>query len=149
MRRRDALALLVGATALRPRITLGQSVGRLRDVGVLIGLAETDPEIPLRVAIFCEALQHLGWIEGRNIRVQYRSAIDADRLRVLGADLIALDPAVIVASSSVVARTLLRETRTIPIVFVTASDPIGDGFVASLAQPNGNATGFTGNLSSF
>ncbi len=149
MTRREALALLAGAMAPWPPIALGQSVGRLRSIGVLMGLAETDPEAPRRVAIFRQALQALGWIEGHNIRVHYRSAIEADRLRLLGNELVASQPDVIVASSSVVASTLLRETRTIPVVFVTASDPIGDGFVASLARPNGNATGFTGNLSSF
>jgi putative tryptophan/tyrosine transport system substrate-binding protein len=149
MTRREVLPLLAGAMAPWPFMTLGQSVGQLRNIGVLMGLAETDPEIPRRVATFRRALQDLGWIEGHNIRIHYRSAIEADQLRVLGSELIALQPDVIVASSSIVARTLLRETRTIPIVFVTASDPIGDGFVASLAQPNGNATGLTGNLSSF
>lgn len=149
MTRREVLALLAGAMAPWPLMTLGQSVGRLRNIGVLMGLAETDPEIPRRVTIFRQALQDLGWIDGHNIRIHYRSAIEADRLRVLGNELVALQPDVIVASSSIVASTLLRETRTIPVVFVTASDPIGDGFVASLAQPNGNATGFTGNLSSF
>jgi putative ABC transport system substrate-binding protein len=149
MRRRQVLALLAGAMTLGAPVALGQSFGRLRNVGVLIGLAETDPEVPHGIAIFRQALQEFGWIEGHNIRIHYRSAAEADRLRMLGSELIALQPDVIVASSSIVASTLLRETRTIPIVFVTASDPIGDGFVASLAQPNGNATGFTGNLSSF
>src|SRR6266478_4198746 len=148
MRRRNVLALLAGAVALWPPMALGQSIGRLRNIGVLMGLAETDPEIPRRIAIFRQALQDLGWIEGHNIRIHYRSAIEADRLRVLGNELVALQPDVIVAASTIVASTLLRETRTIPIVFVTASDPIGDGFVGSLAHPNGNATGFTGNLSS-
>jgi len=149
MRRREVLALLASAMAPWPPIAIGQSFGRLRNIGVLMGLAETDPEVPRRVAIFRQALQDLGWIEGHNIRIHYRSAIEADRLRVLGNELVALQPDVIVAASSIVASTLLRETRTIPVVFVTASDPIGDGFVASLAQPKGNATGFTGNLSSF
>src|SRR5260370_29338783 len=149
MRRRRVLALLAGAMAPWPLMTLGESVGRLRNVGVLMGLAETDPEIPRRIAIFRRALQDFGWIEGHNIRVHFRSAIEADRLRVLGNELIAAQPEVIVASSSLVTSTLLRETRTIPVVFVTASDPVGDNFVASLAQPNGNATGFTSNLSSF
>jgi putative ABC transport system substrate-binding protein len=149
MRRRQVLALLAGAMAPWPSMALGPSLARLRNIGVLMGLAETDPEVPRRVAIFRQALQDLGWIEGHNIRLHYRSAIEADRLHLLGNELVALQPDVIVASSSVVAGTLLRETRTIPVVFVTASDPIGDGFVASLAQPNGNATGFTGNLSSF
>jgi len=149
MTRREVLALLAAAVAPWPLTALGQSVGRLRNIGVLMGLAETDPETPRRIAILRQALQDLGWSEGHNIRIHYRSAIEADQLRVLGNELVALQPDAIVASSSIVARTLLRETRTIPVVFVTASDPIGDGFVASLAQPNGNATGFTGNLSSF
>jgi ABC-type uncharacterized transport system substrate-binding protein len=148
MRRREVLALFAGAMALLPSMALGQSVGRPRNIGVLLGLAETDPEVPRRFAIFRQALQDLGWIEGHNIRIHYRAAIEADRLRQLGNELVALQPDVIVASHSIVAATLLRETRTIPVVFVTASDPIGDGFVASLSQPNGNATGFTGNLSS-
>jgi len=149
MRRREVLALLAGAMALQPHIRLVQSAEPPRKIGLLIGLAETDPEIPRRVAIFREALHDPGWIDGDNIRIHYRSADAADRLRMLGRSLVALDPDVIVASSSLVANTLLQETHTIPIVFVTASDPIGDGFVASLAQPQGNATGFTGNLSSF
>src|SRR5215470_16535067 len=149
MGRRKVLALLASAVALWPPIGLGQSVGRLRNIGVLMGLAETDPEVLRRVAIFRRALQDLGWTEGHNVRIHYRSAIEADRLRALGNELVALQPDVIVAANSIVASTLLREIRTIPVVFVTASDPIGDGFVTSLAQPNGNATGFTGNLSSF
>jgi putative ABC transport system substrate-binding protein len=135
--------------ALWPPVALGQSSGRPRTIGVLMGLAENDPEVPRRIAIFRHGLQDLGWIEGRNISIHYRSAIEVDRLRMLGSEIVALQPDVIVAASSIVANTLLQETRTIPIVFVTASDPIGDGFVASLAQPGSNATGFTGNLSSF
>jgi len=149
MRRRQVLALFASAMALSSAMALGQSLKRLRNVGVLMGLAEADPELPRCLAVFRQALQELGWIEGHNIRIHYRSAIEADRLRLLGNELIALQPDVIVASSSIVASTLLLEARTIPVVFVTASDPVGDGFVASLAQPNGNATGFTGNLSSF
>src|SRR5215471_3292945 len=149
MRRRTVLALLAGTMAPWPPMEVAESIGRLRNIGVLIGLAETDPEVPRCVAIFQQALRDLGWIEGYNVRIHYRSTFEADRLRVLGSELIALQPDVIVASSSIVASALLRETRTIPVVFVTASDPIGDGFVASLVQPNGNATGFTGNLSSF
>jgi putative tryptophan/tyrosine transport system substrate-binding protein len=149
MTRRQVLALLAGAMTYRPSTVLGQSVRQLRNVGVLMGLAETDPEVPRRLTVFRFALQDLGWIEGHNIRIHYRSAIGADRLGVLGNELVALRPDVIVASSSIVASTLLRETRTIPVVFVTASDPVGEGFVASLAQPNSNTTGFTGNPSSF
>src|SRR5215475_6397748 len=149
MRRRTVLALLAGTMAPWPPMVVAESVGRLRNIGVLIGLAETDPEVPRCVAIFQQALRDLGWIDGYNIRIHYRSTFEADRLRVLGNELVALQPDVIVASSSIAAGALLRETRTIPIVFVTASDPVGDGFVASLAQPNGNATGFNFNLSLF
>ena len=149
MKRRDLLRLFAGGSVLWPHIGLGQSAGGVRNVGLLIGLAETDPLMLRSVAVFREALQDLGWSEGRNIRIHHRSAVEVDRLRFLGSELIALQPDVIVASSTIVVSTLLRETHKIPIVFVTASDPIGDGFVASLAQPNGNATGFTGNLSSF
>src|SRR5215831_21353383 len=114
MRRRQVLALLAGALAPWPPIALGQAVGRLRDIGVLMGLAETDPGVPRRVAIFREALQALGWIEGHNIRIHYRSAIEADRLRELGNELVALQPDVILAACSIVTSTLLRETRKIP-----------------------------------
>ena len=149
MRRREILALLAGAMAPWPLTAIGQSVGRVRNIGVLMGLAESDPEVLRRIAILRQALRDLGWIEGLNIRIHYRSAIEADRLRTLGQELIALPADVIIAASSIVTTTLLQETRTIPVVFVTASDPIGDGFVASLAQPNRNATGFTSNPSSF
>jgi putative ABC transport system substrate-binding protein len=127
---------------------LGQQFQRLHNIAVLMGLAETDPEILRRVAIFREALRELGWTEGQNVRIHYRSGIEADRMHVLATELIALQPDIIVAGSSIAVSALLRETRTIPIVFVMASDPIGDGFVASLAHPDGNATGFTGNPSS-
>jgi putative tryptophan/tyrosine transport system substrate-binding protein len=148
MRRRKVCALLAGALAPWPLITFGQSVTRPRIVGVLMGLAETDPEVSRRIAIFREVLQAQGWIEGDNIRIEWRSAVETDRIRMLGSELVALRPDVIVATSSVVASSLLRETHTIPVLFLAASDPISDGLVASLAQPNGNATGFTGNLSS-
>jgi putative tryptophan/tyrosine transport system substrate-binding protein len=157
MRRREILALLAGAGAMafQPHmgfvqaIGLGQPDGTPRDIGLLMGMAENDPEIQRRVAKFREALQDLGWSDGHNIRIHCRSAVTTDELREHASRLVAMNPAVIVAANSVIASTLLQETRTIPIVFVSASDPIGDGFVASLAQPQGNATGFTGNLSSF
>src|SRR5260370_15793471 len=149
MRRREVLALLASAMASWPLTAIGQSVGRVRNIGVLMGLAESDPEVLRRIAILRQALRDLGWIEGLNIRIHYRSAIEGHRRRALGEELIALPADVIIAASSIVTTTLLQETRTIPVVFVTASDPIGDGFVASLAQPNRNATGFTSNPSSF
>jgi putative tryptophan/tyrosine transport system substrate-binding protein len=149
MRRREFLALLAGTMVLQPQVGFVQSAARPRDIGILMGLEETDPEIPRRVTIIREALRGLGWVDGNNIRIHYRSATTADGLREHAARLVALNPAVIVASSTIVASILLQETRTVPIVFVSASDPVGDGLVASLAQPLGNATGFTGDLSSF
>jgi putative tryptophan/tyrosine transport system substrate-binding protein len=148
MRRREILAALAAAAVPWPLRSLGQQFEPLRNIGVLMGLAESDPEVPPRIAVFQQALQQLGWAEGRNIRIHYRWDVEPDRMRTVAKELVTLQPDVIVASSSLVVDALLRETRTTPIVFVTAADPVGDGFVTSLAQPIGNATGFTNNLSS-
>jgi putative ABC transport system substrate-binding protein len=147
MKRRDVLAVLACALAPWPLSAIAQPNDRVRGIGVLIGLAEGDPEIPQRVAAFEMGLRDFGWVPGRNIRVDYRFATDADRLHVLAKELISLQPEVLVAGSTFVTAALLRET-TIPIVFVSAADPVGDGFVASLARPGGNATGFTNNIAS-
>jgi putative ABC transport system substrate-binding protein len=148
MRRRDILAVLAGVTVPLPLLVLGQPLGPVKIVGVLMGVVEGDPEVAPRVAIFKQALQELGWTEGRNVRIHYRWAVDADRMRTVAKELIAPQPDVIVASSSFVVDALLRETRVTPIVFVSAADPVGDGFVASLGRPGGNATGFANNLAS-
>jgi len=148
MIRREMLIALAGATALWPLVVLGQSLQPIRNIGVLIGLGESDSEGATRVAIFKEALQKLGWIEGSNVRIHYRWAEGADRMRTLAKELIALQPDVIVAGSSFVVGAVLRETSTIPVVFVSAADPVSDGFVASLGRPGGNATGFANNPSS-
>ena len=148
MRRRDILAVLAGVTVSWPLMVLGQPLGSVRIVAVLMGLAENDPEVSPRVAILKQALQELGWTEGSNIRIHYRWAVDADRMRAAAKELIALQPDVIVASSSFAVDALLRETRVTPIVFVSAADPVGDGFVTSLGRPGGNATGFANNLAS-
>jgi putative ABC transport system substrate-binding protein len=125
---------------------MAQQAERPKVVGVLIGLAETDPNQPPRVAAFEQGLRDLGWSEGRNIRIHYRFAGGVDRLQMLAKEMVELQPDVIVASSGLVVLALLRETRTIPIVFVTAADPVSDGFAASLARPGGNVTGFTNDL---
>ena len=148
MRRREVMAVLAGALAFWPRLGAAQPAERVRVIGVLIGLAETDPEISARRAVFEQGLRDLGWVEGRNIQTHYRFADETDRIEVLAKELVSLQPDVIVASSGLVVFALLRETRTTPIVFVTTADPVGDGFVASLARPGRNATGFTNNLSS-
>ena len=148
MRRREAVSLLAGALGAWPLATSAEMAERIRVVGVLIGLPESDSQSRIRVATFEQGMRDQGWIIGRNLRVYYRFAADADRLQDYGRELLGLQAEVIVASSSYVVFSLLRESRTVPIVFVTATDPIGDGFVTSLARPGRNATGFTNNFSS-
>jgi ABC-type uncharacterized transport system substrate-binding protein len=148
MRRRDILSLLAGAAVPWPLMAIAQQSERMRVIGVLVGVAEDDSEIPHRIAGFQQGLRELGWNEGRNIRIHYRWAAEIDRMQTFAQELSALQPDVLVASSTAVVRALLRETRTTPIVFVAAADPVGDGFVASLARPGGNATGFTNSQSS-
>ena len=116
----------------------------MRRIGVLIpGLAADDPDGQARSAAFVQGLQQLGWTDGRNMRIDYRwGAGDADNMRKYAAELVALAPDVIVASGTATVAPLLQATRTVPIVFVQVTDPVGAGFVDSLARPGGNATGF-------
>ena len=112
-------------------------------IGVLLSLAETDPEGKAQLSGFTQGLAELGWIEGGNLRTEVRwGRGDIDRIRTFAKELVALQPDVIVAHGTPVTAALHRETRTIPIVFVTVSDPVGDGFVAGLPHPGGNITGF-------
>ena len=115
----------------------------MRRIGVLMGLPATDPESSRRLMAFRQGLQELGWTEGRNVRIDARWEGDADRLRQYAAELIALDPDVILAIGSTTLGPLQRTTRTVPIVFALVADPVGGGFVEGLARPGGNATGFT------
>jgi putative ABC transport system substrate-binding protein len=115
----------------------------MRRIGVLMSLAEDDPEEQARYAAFVEGLQQLGWTDGRSVRIDPRwAAGDADRGRKYAAELVALAPDVILVSGGSVATALVQATRTMPIVFTQTPDPVGAGFVASLAHPGGNATGF-------
>jgi putative ABC transport system substrate-binding protein len=115
----------------------------MRRVGVLMNLAADDPGSPVRIAAFAQALQQLGWTLGRNVQTDYRwGAGDADRIRRYAAELVALTPDVILASGTPSVASLQQTTRTVPVVFVSVVDPVGAGFVASLARPGGNATGF-------
>jgi len=148
MKRRQFLTLVTGMAVFQPVLALGQPSERVRSVGVLIGIAENDPDAPRRVIALRQGLQELGWIEGQNIRIVYRWTAEPDLIGVFAKELVAQQPDVLIASSSLVVAALLQETRTAPVVFVTAADPVGDGFVASLARPGGNATGFTNNLAS-
>jgi len=116
----------------------------MRRIGVLIPFAESDTEAQTQVAAFQEGLQKLGWTDGRNLRFDYRWAGgDVARIRAFAKELVGLQPDVILGRTTPVTKALLQESRTIPIVFVVVSDPVGDGFVASLARPGGNVTGFT------
>jgi ABC-type uncharacterized transport system substrate-binding protein len=142
MRRREFITLLGGAAAW-PLAAHAQQRERMRRIGVLIPYAADDPEGQARIAAFLQGLQQLGWTEGRNVRIDYRwSAGDADRARRYAAELVALAPDVILASGTSTVGPLLQATRTVPIVFPVIGDPVGAGFVDSLARPGGNATGF-------
>jgi putative tryptophan/tyrosine transport system substrate-binding protein len=147
MRRRDFITLLGGAAAAWPLPTRAQQLERMRRIGVLWPYAEADPYGQSRIASLRQALQDLGWTEGRNLRFDYRwgaTADDRDRIRRYAMELVALAPDVIVAGSGGIAIELKRTSRTVPIVFPTANDPVGVGLVESLARPGGNATGFSG-----
>ena len=141
--RRELLAALGGATAAWPLAARAQQRERMRRIGVLLSLAESDPEGKAQLAGFMERLAELGWIDGRNLQAEVRwGRGDVDRIRSFAKELVALRPDVIVAHGTPVTAALHQETRTIPIVFVTVSDPVGDGFVAGLPHPGGNITGF-------
>jgi putative ABC transport system substrate-binding protein len=143
MRRRDFIALLGGTTAAFPLLAHSQQSDRTRLIGVLLGFAESDPIAQSRLAAFRDGLTKLGWTDGSNLRIELRwGADDPDRMRAFAKDLVDLRPDTIVAHSVLGATSAQRESRTIPVVFVSVSDPIGSGLVASLARPGGNLTGF-------
>jgi ABC-type uncharacterized transport system substrate-binding protein len=143
LRRRDFITLLGGAAAW-PLMARAQQSDRVRRVGVLMSLAEDDPEDRRRRAAFQQALRELGWNEGGNLRIDYRwYGGDPVRARVLAKDLLDLQPDLVVATATAGVAGLALQMRAIPIVFVAVSDPVGQGFVASLARPGGNATGLT------
>src|SRR5262245_43617338 len=144
MKRREFITLFGGATAAWPFAARAQQRERVRRIGVLMPLAADDPEGQVRITAFAQGLQELGWSVGRNLRLDYRwAAGDADRLRSHAAELVALAPDIILASGTSTVGPLLRATRTVPIVFAGVADPVGAGYVGSLARPGGNATGFT------
>jgi putative ABC transport system substrate-binding protein len=141
MRRREFLGVVGGAAAGWPLAAHAQQPDRMRHIGILMGLAEDDPETKSRLARLRKDLEKLGWSEGRNVRIETRFAPAGAQAQVLAKELVALQPDVILAHSAQATATLQRETRAIAIVFVNVSDPIGAGFVASLARPGGNLTG--------
>jgi putative ABC transport system substrate-binding protein len=143
MQRRQFIALLGGA-ATWPLAARAQQDQRVRRLGVLSALAEDDPESVARRPAFEQALKALNWTNGSNLQIDYRwAAGDAERIRKLVAEIIALAPDVILTSGSSLVAPMMQATRTIPIVFVQVIDPVGSGFVESLARPGGNITGFT------
>jgi len=145
MRRREFIMLLGGSVAAWPLVARAQQPDRMRHIGVLMGTAADDSESQARAAAFAQGLAQLGWADGRNVQIDTRWATtNADDMRRHAAELVALAPDVILAATgTLTVAPLLQATRTVPIVFVLVIDPVGAGFVASLARPGGNATGFT------
>src|SRR5215469_8701246 len=143
MKRREFITLLGGAAAW-PLAAGAQQPGQLRRVGVLLGVPENDPETKSRVRAFQLGMRDAGWIEGRNVQIEYRYAgTDPEAIKKHIAELIPLAPDVIVANSSPVMALLRPATNTIPIVFVVVNDPVGQGFISNLARPGSNVTGFS------
>jgi putative ABC transport system substrate-binding protein len=144
VRRRQFITLLGGAAATWPLAARAQQPERMRRIGVLMSLAEGDEEGQQWLAIFLRELRDLSWTDGRNANIQYRwAAGNLETARVHAAELIALKPDVVLAQSTTALIALKEQTSTIPLVFVNVTDPVGLGFVASLARPGGNITGFS------
>jgi putative tryptophan/tyrosine transport system substrate-binding protein len=146
MRRRAFITLLGGAVAAWPLAARAQETQRVRRIGVLTAFASfasDDPAQQSRLLAFAQALAQSGWTEGRNVRIDIRwGAGDPERIRRYAAELVALAPDVILADGSGTTGPLLQATRAVPIVFVLVADPVGAGFVQTVARPGGNATGF-------
>ena len=143
LKRREFIALVGGAAAAWPLAARAQQALRVRRVGVLMGAVESDPARRSQLAAFRGALAKLGWREGSNLGIEVRWGADPELCARYAAELVALGPEVLLADSSPSLEALHRQTRTIPIVFVTVADPVGQGFVANLAHPGGNITGFS------
>jgi putative ABC transport system substrate-binding protein len=146
VKRREFITLFGGAAVVWPLAARAQQADRMRRIGVLAGAAaEEDSAAQAFLAVFRQTLQQLGWTEGRNVRYEYRSRSsgNVDVARRNAAELVALEPDVILVGGATNVEALQRATRTIPIVFAGLTDPVGAGFVESLARPGGNTTGLT------
>jgi ABC-type uncharacterized transport system substrate-binding protein len=144
MKRREFITLVSGAAVTWPMVARAQQSERVRRIGVLAGVGASDLDAQARLAAFLQALQQLGWTNGRNVRLDFRwAAGNADDARKYAAELVALAPDVILAAGGSVVGPLLQATRTVPVVFTVVADPVAAGFVDSLAHPGGNATGFS------
>jgi len=141
MRRREFITLVGGAALTWPVAARAQQPELMRRIGVLMSFPKDNPEGRARIAAFLQELQQLGWIDGRNVKIEYR--FDTGDLRKAATELLTLSPEVILASATPATAALQQATRTVPIVFAQVADPISAGFVASLAKPGGNITGFT------
>jgi len=142
--RREFITLLGGAAVAWPTAARAQQPERMKRIGVLMGYPESDSEAQTKIAAFQDGLQKLGWTEGRNIRIDTRWAApaDAESMERFAKELVALQPDLILSSTTPTTAALLQQTRAIPIVFATVADPVGSGFVASFPRPGGNVTGF-------
>jgi putative ABC transport system substrate-binding protein len=146
MKRRDVITLLGGAVAAWPLAARAQQGDRVRRIGVLVPQDENDPVLKPRFSAFTQALAGLGWTDGRNVRMDFRwVGGDSNRIRVLAQELVGLQPDIILTAGTTSTAAIQRETRTIPIVFVNAGDPVAAGLVLRLDRPGGNATGFANN----
>src|SRR6516164_9130150 len=142
MKRLDFISLLGGATAW-PLAARAQQAERIRRIGALMNVAADDPDAPARVGALSQGLAELGWTIGRNVRIDYRwYAGNAETARKYAAELLAMMPDVVLASGTLGVVAVQQVNRSVPIVFTLVADPVGAGFVNSLARPGGNATGF-------
>jgi putative tryptophan/tyrosine transport system substrate-binding protein len=145
MRRREFITLVgsVGAWLLAPHRAIAQPSDRVRRIAVLSGFAATDPEAQARIAALQQGLNELGWTESRNVSIEFRWGTgEAAQMRTFARELIDLMPDLIVGMTTPAVAALVQETNTIPILFVNIVDPLGRGFVSSMARPGGNVTGF-------
>ena len=143
MRRREFITLLGGGVAAWPLAARAQQPERMRRIGVLFPISQTDPETKRRIEVLVQKLRELGWAEGRDVRFDYRFSPEVERMGVYAAEIVELRPDVIVVNSNPFLAALRQVNRTIPTVFVQVADPVGSGFVDSLARPGGNLTGFS------
>jgi ABC-type uncharacterized transport system substrate-binding protein len=144
MKRRRFITLLASAPVAWRRLVNAQEQEGMRHVGVLMGVKQADPDAQPRIKAFQQALQELGWFEGRNVRVDYGWPTgDTEQLRAFARSLVDEHPQVIVGTGTAWVAAVMRETRTIPVIFLLVSDPVSSGFVKSLSRPGGNVTGFS------
>jgi putative tryptophan/tyrosine transport system substrate-binding protein len=143
IRRREFVISVAGAALAWPLAAQAQQPDRMRRIGMLMGFAESDHDAQSWVMALREELRNLGWMEGRNVEMEIRWAADRESMKQFATELVALQPDQVVTSTTPATAAMLQQTRTIPVIFVLVGDPIFSGFVASLARPGGNVTGFT------